>query len=156
MQLVPMTKSEFEAYRQRAVKNYAQEHVRAGNWHPSGALQKAENDFLKLLPDGVASENQHLFSIKDSTGVGVGMIWFGVRGEGAQRSAFIYDFMIEEQFRGRGYGEGALVASGEKAKELGSARVSLHVFGHNRAAIALYEKVGYEATDLHMTKKLGV
>jgi predicted GNAT family acetyltransferase len=30
----------------------------------------------------------------------------------------------------------------------------LHVFGHNQVARALYEKIGYEVTNVLMSKKL--
>lgn len=150
-----MSAGEFETYRQGAVENYAQDHVEAGNWHPSEAVQKAEADFLKLLPDGITSKQQHLFSIKDEqTGANVGMIWFAVMDRAGQPAAFIYDFMIYEAFRRRGYGKQALTALEETTKELGLGTISLHVFGHNQAAIALYQKVGYETTDIHMTKRL--
>ena len=43
----------------------------------------------------------------------------------------------------------------DKVRELGLDSISLHVFGHNHAAIALYQAAGYETTDLHMVKKLG-
>lgn len=155
VRLVPMTESEFKVYRERAVKNYAQEHVRAGNLHPSEALQRAEADFQKLLPDGVASKNQRLFSVKDRAGVSVGMIWFAVR-DAPRPAAFIYDFVISEPHRKKGYGKSALDALEAEVRELGLTAISLHVFAHNRAAITLYEKVGYETTDLHMTKRVVV
>ncbi len=157
VRLVPMTEKEFQAYRRRSVKEYAQEHIRAGNWHPSEALQKAEKEFLQLLPDGVASKNHYLFSLEDDhVGVQVGMIWFAVRDEASHPSAFVYDFLIYEEFRRRGYGRQTLTALEEKAKELGLDTISLHVFGHNQAAIALYQQAGYEATSLYMAKKLSV
>jgi len=42
----------------------------------------------------------------------------------------------------------------ERAIELGAASVELHVFGHNPAARALYEKVGYETMSVVMAKRL--
>ena len=155
IQLVPMTDSEFQVYSKRSVEEYAQEHIKAGDWHPSDALQKAEKEFQRLLPDGAASKNQHFFSIQDDqTGEKVGMIWFAVRTEALRPVAFIYDFLIYEAARRRGYGEQALISLEEKAKEFGIDKIALHVFGHNKAAIALYQKVGYEITDLQMEKKL--
>jgi len=152
-----MTENEFQAYRQHSVEEYAQEHIRAGNWHPSEALQKAEKEFLQLLPDGVASKNHYLFSLEDDhAGVKVGMIWFAVRDKASHLSAFIYDFVIYEEFRRRGYGQQTLTVLEEKAKELGLDTISLHVFGHNQAAIALYQQAGYETTSLYMAKKLSV
>lgn len=84
------------------------------------------------------------------------MIWLAVRIEALRPLGFIYDFMIYQEFRRRGYGEQAFIQLEEKAKELGLDKIALHVFGHNKAAIALYQKVGYEITDLHMEKKLSV
>jgi RimJ/RimL family protein N-acetyltransferase len=157
VQLIPMAQSEFQLYYRRAVEDYARDHVEAGNWHPSEALQQAEEQFRQLLPDGVATKDQHLFSIVDeSTGVKVGMIWFAVRYKsGASHPyAFVYDFLIDEEFRRKGYGKQAFAVLDEKVKELGLDSISLHVFGHNQAAIALYEMAGYTITDLHMTKVL--
>nr|WP_244923495.1 GNAT family N-acetyltransferase [Peribacillus butanolivorans] len=34
------------------------------------------------------------------------------------------------------------------AKELGMKKISLHVFGHNKFARGLYEKSGYEITNI--------
>jgi ribosomal protein S18 acetylase RimI-like enzyme len=157
VQLVPMTESEFQVYSKRSIENYAQEHIRAGDWHPSEALQKAEKEFMRLCPDGVASKNQHFFSIQDgNTGEKVGMIWFALRIEALRSLAFIYDFLIYEEFRRRGYGKQTFIVLEEKAKELGADKISLHVFGHNKPAIALYQMAGYEITDLQMEKKLSV
>ena len=64
--------------------------------------------------------------------------------------------MIYEEYRRRGYGRQTLAALDEKAKELGLDTISLHVFGHNQAAIALYQQAGYQTTSLYMAKKLSV
>jgi ribosomal protein S18 acetylase RimI-like enzyme len=150
-----MTESEFQTYLKRSLESYAQEHVRAGNWDSSDALQKAEKEFLQLLPDGIASKKQHLLSIEDGhTGVKIGLIWFAEQLQASRPSAFIYDFLIYEEHRRKGYGKQALAALEEKVKELSIATISLHVFGHNQAAIDLYQKAGYEITDLHMAKKV--
>ena len=153
LELTPMTQTEFETYLAHAVKTYADEKVEAGNWQLEGALARAEDEFHSLLPEGLASKNHHLFSVKDA-GKTVGTIWFGVTTWAGQQAAFIYDFAVAEAFQGRGYGKGAMLAVEEKAKVLGLETVSLHVFGHNRVARSLYEKLGYEVTNVHMTKRL--
>lgn len=63
--------------------------------------------------------------------------------------------MIYEEYRQRRYVTRALRALDEKAKELGVDKISLLVFGHNHAAQTLYQKAGYEASGIHMTKKAG-
>ena len=155
--LNPMTESEYQAYRKGAVEEYARERVREGDWQPADALHKAEQEFLRMLPQGVNTQNQYLLSIQaDQTDLNLGMLWFAVRGTAPHLAAFIYDFMIYEPFRQRGYGTQALRALDDKARELGIATISLHVFGHNQAAIALYQKAGYEITNLQMAKKLSI
>jgi ribosomal protein S18 acetylase RimI-like enzyme len=42
----------------------------------------------------------------------------------------------------------------ELARGMGIREVALHVFGHNHAARALYEKAGYEITNINMTRTL--
>lgn len=41
-----------------------------------------------------------------------------------------------------------------KAKELRLKEIGLHVFGHNKAARGLYEKLGYVETNIKMEKSL--
>mgnify|MGYP001156513670 FL=1 len=155
VRLIPMTDDEFQPYYRRAVEDYANEHVEAGNWHPSVAIQESEKQFQWLLPNGVASKDQYLYAIVDDAGRKVGMLWLAVRYQSDIRPyAFVYDFLIDEEFRRRGYGRQAFEVLEEKVKEMGLDSISLHVFGHNQPAIALYQAAGYETTDLQMVKKL--
>jgi len=150
-----MTEIEYQAYLESDIQRYAEEQVKAGNWHPSEALEKSRKEHQQLLPDGLATKDKYLFSVQDQdTGSKVGIIWFAVDYKRLEPLAFIYDFVIDEEFRRRGYGTRALQALEEKAKELGVTKISLHVFGHNHAAKALYEKVGYETTGVYMAKKV--
>jgi hypothetical protein len=63
VRLVLMTETEFQAYLEYDVRRYAQEHIKAGHWHPSEALEKSRKEHQRLLPNGLASEDQYLFSI---------------------------------------------------------------------------------------------
>jgi len=157
IKLVPMDESEFQTYLADAMRDYAEDKVKAGNWHPAEALQKSTAEYQQLLPAGLASKNQYLFSIvAPEIETTIGMIWFAVDETRPQPVAFIYDFLIFEEFRRRGYGTQALLAVEEKVMALALDTISLHVFGHNRGARALYEKVGYEITNLNMAKKLNI
>jgi RimJ/RimL family protein N-acetyltransferase len=155
VRLVPMTETEFQAYLEYDVQRYAQEHIKAGDWNPSKALGKSREEHQRLLPHGLASKNQYLFSIEDEElGRKLGMIWFAVHDTGQHPSVFVYDLLIHEEFRRRGYGTQALIALEEKVRSLGIDTISLHVFAHNRAARALYEKVGYKTRGHYMSKRL--
>jgi len=155
VRLVPMSQTQFERYLPSAVQDYAQEHVRAGNWSPENALQMAKASFDALLPDGPATPSQFLFTVEDEMlGERVGMLWFAVEEREAAQRAFLYDIRIEEAYRRRGYGTQALEALEAKVRELGVTRITLHVFGHNHPARAMYAKLGYEAVDLRLSKTL--
>jgi RimJ/RimL family protein N-acetyltransferase len=151
-----MTQAEFEAYLPFAVQDYAQEHVRAGNWSAEKAQQMSQESFDGLLPDGPATSNQFLFTIEDEKlGEKVGMLWFAAEEREAGPRAFLYDIRIEKAYRRRGYGMEALQALEARVRELGLARITLHVFGHNHPARAMYEKLGYDVVDVRMCKTLG-
>lgn len=155
VRLVPMDQQDFEEYLAYAIPNYAQEKVRAGNWQPEEALHLAESDFGKLLPDGLSSSNNYLYRIEVAPeGNKVGMIWLAANPKNPDRNAFIYDFMVYEPYRRRGYATQALIAVEEKVKALGLEKILLHVFGHNQAALALYQKMGYLITNINMAKDL--
>jgi len=155
VRLVPMNESDFHTYLTSSIADYAQEHVKAGNWSAEEAQQKAEEEFQQLVPDGLASKNQYFFTIEDETlPAKVGILWFAVRDQGGQPSAFVYDVEIFAEFRRRGYGMQAFQALESYVRNLGLTTISLHVFGHNHAARAMYEKLGYITTNVSMSKTL--
>ena len=82
------------------------------------------------------------------------MLWISSRDSGVGQSLWIYDIIVHEQFRRRGYARRILKLAEDRARELGAARVELHVFGHNHAARTLYEKTGYEVSSIVMVKQL--
>ena len=155
VRLAPMTQGEYEAFVAYEIKDYAEEHVKAGNWLADEALAKSEAEFKQLLPEGKDSKDNYLFSIFDlDSGEYVGNVWFAVIERSGPRHAFIYDFRIRDEFHRHGYGTQAMIALEIEVRKLGIDTLSLHVFGHNLAARGLYEKVGYEITNINMSKHL--
>jgi GNAT superfamily N-acetyltransferase len=151
-----MTETEYLAYSKNAAEIYAKEKTESGNWHPNEALKRAEEEFQGLLQNGIKTENHFLYSLADDVnGDIVGMIWFMLELNRPIPVAFIYDFNIYESQRHHGYGLQGLQAAEKKARELGAKRMELHVFAHNHAAIALYEKAGFHVTNLNMAKQIG-
>jgi ribosomal protein S18 acetylase RimI-like enzyme len=108
-----------------------------------------------LLPDGLLTASQYLFSLRDEAlGTPVGSLWFGRREEGGEPTAFVFRIVIFEAFRRQGYGTQAMLALEEKVRQVGLSTISLHVFGHNHTARAMYEKLGYATTNVMMRKML--
>ncbi|MEG0443389.1 MAG: N-acetyltransferase [Carnobacterium sp.] len=153
--LQKMTEPDFTDYLSRAIADYAAEKIKAGTWGEEEAQKLAEETFANLLPSGVKTETQHLFSIVESVfSQKVGYLWFqsseGVHG----KAAFIYDFIIFEEFRSLSYGTQTMSELEEIAKKMGIKKVMLHVFAHNTTAFSLYEKMGFKTTDISMSKYL--
>ncbi len=155
IEFVPMSETEFDAYLAIAIPDYAEENVKAGNWAPGEAEEKARSSYKELLPDGVSTANNHIFTVVDSESRSkVGMIWFVVKMRPSGGSAFLCDFRIDEAHRRKGYGRQTLLHFEEALRKRGITRNALHVFGGNVAARSLYESLGYIITNIHMAKEL--
>ncbi len=161
--LEAISPAEYKTWLTQAIRDYAGDKVSSGNWDASEALDRSAAEFHRLLPEGPATPDNFVYSLmapptdskasEEPAPVSVGVLWFALP-PWKPPIAFIYDFLIYEPFRRRGYGEQALRALEEKVKSLGLDTIGLHVFAHNTAARALYEKAGYAVTNINMAKKL--
>jgi ribosomal protein S18 acetylase RimI-like enzyme len=150
VKLEPIQQEDFERFLKQEIQSYAADHVRNGNWSPEGALERSRIEFEHYLPDGIHSKDQYLYSIINEANEKIGVLWVQVK----DQKAFIFDFVIDEAFRGKGYGKQALAAMDEKLKSMNVASVALHVFGDNIVAQELYKKAGFQITDIQMKKSL--
>ena len=83
VRLVPMTETEFESYADLSLKEYARDHVRAGNFEPENAIEQACEQVNGLLPEGLSTEGHHLCSIQDDSGqTKVGVLWYAIDDQG--------------------------------------------------------------------------
>jgi ribosomal protein S18 acetylase RimI-like enzyme len=150
VKLEPLQQEDFERFLEREIRTYAADHVRNGNWPSEGALERSKQEFERYLPDGIHSKDQYLYSLVDEPGDKIGVLWVQVK----EQKAFIFDFVIDQAFRGKGFGGQALAAMEEKLESMNVESVGLHVFGDNLIAQALYKKAGFEVTGIHMRKLL--
>lgn len=148
-----MTEQEFRAFLENDIHDYAEEKVAAGNWTPQEALQRSQEEHASLLPAGLSTPHQHLYTI-EFEGRGVGRVWLSSDPTTAGGSGFVYDLLVEESFRRRGIAREAMLLVEQEARRLGLKRLALHVFGNNQAARALYENLGYTTTNINMAKPL--
>lgn len=146
--LVPIQQADFEVFLERGIREYAEDHVRNGNWQAEDALERSKKQFEHYLPDGIHTKDQYLWSLVDEEGNKIGVLWVQVK----DRKGFIFDFVIDEEFRGKGFGKQALTTMDEKLKSMGVESVALHVFGDNVTAQELYKKMGFQITGIHMKK----
>lgn len=151
VRLVPMSPGDFDSFLERLLTGYADENVRSGRWTKQESLAKAREETGKLLPAGRETPNHYFFTIvAGPADEKVGAVWLAIE----PRGGFIYDLVVFEPYRRRGYAEAAMRLTEQVAREKGAARIGLHVFADNRAARNLYGKLGYSETDVIMYKPL--
>jgi ribosomal protein S18 acetylase RimI-like enzyme len=155
LRLVPMTQDEFVTTVERINQQYAREKVRAGSCPREIALARAEEETHSLLPAGLQTPGQYLFTlVNDEGNKTVGRLWFGLRDDGGGPYVWVWDLWIDEDCRRRGYATAALAALADRVRVMGMTTISLHVFGHNLAARRLYDKLGFDVASLWLSKRL--
>jgi hypothetical protein len=118
--LMPMDEVGFRAYLNYAAEDLVEQYTRTGNRHPTEALQKAAALFRQVLPERLATGNQHLFSAVDqASGAKLGMIWLVAWAPGPLGGLFVCDVRTFEPYRRRGTGAETLLTIQEKARGLG-------------------------------------
>ena len=153
--LTPMTLAEYNAWLAESIPDYARDKVANGQWSEPESLARARSETEGLLPHGLATSGHHLWSIREQPhGPSIGTLWLAEQHLGPRRVAYVFDFRIAASHRRQGHARRAFLAMEDKVRALGLEGVSLHVFGHNAAARALYERLGYATTSLMMFKPL--
>lgn len=146
----PMSEAEFLAFREAVARSYV-EHD--GDEDPPGAeaLAKAGAEVDRLLPDGPRTGNHEVLTLH-AHGEPVASLWLYFN-ESADE-AFVYDVIVSESYRGKGYGRKIMMQAPARAASRGLGQVRLHVFEQNQPAIGLYRKLGYRTTMEFRVKEL--
>src|SRR5205823_809654 len=85
VRLDPMTEPEFGPFRESGVRGYAQDKVDSGEWAPDEALDLSRADYRRLLPNGLQSPDQHLFTVRDAeSGEPAATLWLALRLRGGR------------------------------------------------------------------------
>lgn len=153
IRMEPMTDEQYARYRQYAEDDYAQSIMDSGGWPRAEALEKAREDFRRLLPDGLRSAGHRLLTAYDDT-TEIGILWLHTESKTDGLHAYIYDVEVRAELRRRGYGRAVMREVDRLCRELGALTVGLNVFGFNTGARALYEEMGYEVVSVQMRKRL--
>ncbi|HET7899639.1 MAG TPA: GNAT family N-acetyltransferase, partial [Candidatus Nanopelagicales bacterium] len=106
--LRPMTAAEFAAYHDRSVRGFAEQMHELGGQDLDSSFAESERQMGELLPDGLATEGQHLLVVEDD-GVPVGTLWLGARRDRSDLW-WVWELEIDEAHRGRGHGRAAMLA----------------------------------------------
>jgi ribosomal protein S18 acetylase RimI-like enzyme len=151
--LRPVRDDEYAGWRDTEVDEYTRDISENGDTPLDAARRKAETDMAEILPDGLATPKHWMF-VLEVDGAPAGRLWLAEREIDGRRAIFIFDIHVDEAFRGRGFGRGAMQLAEREALERGIHRIELNVFGGNTVARALYTSLGYLERSVRMAKDL--
>ena len=149
-----MTEQEFAQWREPQILEYAAEMARNAGRTTEELMGPSERELDGLLPQGSETPRHRLLIAEAGTGEQIGWLWIAERDADAGKVAWIYDIVVNEELRGRGYGRALMAQAEVQAKEMGLHRIALNVFGDNEVARSLYETSGYRETARQMAKDL--
>ncbi len=153
--LRPLREDEFHAWSERSRAGYAHSIEHDGGVPHDLAVEKAERDYAQILPDGLATPGQAIFSVEVEQGGEVaGSLWVAERTSDAGAILFVYALEIDESYRGQGRAKAAMRAAEAEARRRGLDRIELNVFGGNATARGLYRALGYAEVAVYMGKDL--
>jgi ribosomal protein S18 acetylase RimI-like enzyme len=72
-----------------------------------------------------------------------------------QSCGHIWDIVVRPEARGRGVGRTLIAAAEQWARDRGYPLLTLHVFVENRAALRLYEELGFAPESMKCVKRIG-
>lgn len=153
IRLVEMSEADYERFAALTVPGHAAERVKSGDWSQDEALDRARALFAQMLPEGRRTPGHTFYAVHDGDDGAVGSLWISEEQRGAERIVFVNDIFIDAPHRRRGLAEATFAALEAEARARGISGVSLHVFGHNEAARALYAKLGFAPTSLYLYKR---
>jgi ribosomal protein S18 acetylase RimI-like enzyme len=148
-----MTDQQYRDFRENAEENYAKDIAESGELAWEDAVEKAAEDFARLLPKGLATPDHFLYVAYDGPAE-VGVMWFSLETKADGIRGFVFDIEVRRDFRRQGYGGAIMTAAEAAARDRGAASMGLNVFGSNVGARNLYEQLGYETTSVQMRKRL--
>ena len=113
----------------------------------AGAKAEKDNEWLRGL------ERLLVYEVEDD-GARIGRVVLWLDAFEKPGSAWLFEIVLDESARGRGFGREALRLVEEQARSRGMTRIDLNVFGGNAIARSLYVSEGYAESSMHMGKPL--
>ncbi|MCP4321031.1 MAG: GNAT family N-acetyltransferase [Alteromonadales bacterium] len=150
-----MKVEEYPDYCDYFISDHGQEIAKNYGHSIEVATDLAHQELLRCFPNGIDTEEHDLLCIEvastNSVKV-VGYLWHSIKS--SDSSTFIYDFYIEDKYRGNGYGKKAITQLESILVSAEVNQIKLRVAYHNQRALALYQEVGFIISGYNMSKKL--
>ncbi|WP_371774169.1 GNAT family N-acetyltransferase [Streptomyces sp. NBC_01438] len=140
----PMTPAEYPEWLAAEKLAYVDDIVRSGAKSPEDAARKSDDDFAKLIPEGLATPGTTLLVI-EVAGEPIGTGW--LKHGHLPGVTYGYSLHIDERYRGNGYGRAAMAAGEQATLAAGDEVLMFTVWGGNEVAMNLYTSVGYRIVE---------
>lgn len=149
-----MTESEFKEFFLNNILRLAKDNLEIGLWDATNALTNATQQTEFLLKSSVQNGDNTFYSIfQNDESNSIGSVWIVVKKDSSdKKSAFIYDIIIQKEFRNKGYGTATLQVLQNNLKDQEVTSISLHVLAKNKPARQLYLNFGFIDTSYYMKK----
>ncbi|PHM54470.1 GNAT family N-acetyltransferase [Xenorhabdus sp. KK7.4] len=147
-------KEEIISYCDIFIEEYSNDLIKNHQLNRQQAYNKADNIIKSSFPDYQPEKNNSLYIINKSfseQSCNIGYIWILETPE--EKSIFIMDFYILQEYRNKKLGFESLQKLMSEVEIFGIKSVNLRVEPDNIAAIRLYEKIGFYATGINMSRK---
>ncbi len=150
-----MNSHEYEKYIKESLQEFKRQLLITGDRTEQEVEENTRKQIEDILPDGIKTKGHYFFNVMDGkTNEKIGNLWLAVKnGDDGLPTVFIYDIIVNADYRGKGYGEKTLLEVEEFAREYKAKKVFLHVFAHNLIAFELYKKIGYRVVKEFKDKK---
>jgi len=153
IQLIPKSAEEKQQFIEETIIDYAQGLAKANDLTMEAATERSKEQIEHAFnPQKDTIETKVVTIFEETTGKGVGGIWFVINAE--KMKAHIYQIAVDEKYRGKGYGKAALDKLHDFCKMQNVQKIALSVFGWNTIAFELYKKLGYDIVQIAMLKEL--
>ncbi len=152
IRLVPKPDRDLQAWFTAMWDDYRKDLLDTG-FNPAEALLNIEQNKKALFVNGMPNDDQRIFDVWDGE-TKVGDLWLATRERQSAGEWYVYNVVVDEEFRGRGLGRATMLAAEDYVKGQGGTRLALNVFGPNVVARGLYESLGYQTMAIAMRKDL--
>lgn len=150
MQFRVMDDTTFEDYMATSAVSYARDRMRTDRISEPDALRFVAEQRSAILTQGMNTPDHYFYGLFDEDrNVVVGRVWLYLSQK--KHAAFLYDIVIFEDQRRKGYGQSAIAGLREMCKLYDVPQLWLNVFGHNESARSFYESLGFEVSALHLS-----
>lgn len=149
--LRPMTSTDFPAYLDYFIADYSVELSNSYDLGVADAEERARREISSDLPDGALTVGQSLYCIEAVPGITAGYLW--LRKNVPDNTAFVMDFYILPEERGKGLGRAALSKAEQMLAAENIHELRLRVASGNDVALNLYGRSGFQITGINMQKR---